>query len=325
MTKSALSQLAVNRDSWPTLARILTKTLPEDLASRQQQHLSPEEFIAIVMDHIPDEYTSVVENRLPLFLAPPLEGCDTPQLAAAAQQQQQPGSGDADERVQSYLADLDALLHHLSETKLYSVIKQSLSLKRKVQARDKKLELAAAAITAEEESMEAAALAASLANSTAINGARSDSISRRASIMRRGSWKGGMAQLRDVKEDEVKDAVPAGDPLCHRADGCTLPPNLRRLSHAQSSAMSLMNMHPPEHRVNDLTAFMTMFLFAVFEYWPEIWKGVNIPGLEEVVIPPRKTSQLAGGVSIAEEINFLKGQIEALMELVGDLKAPDDV
>ncbi|KAJ3049566.1 hypothetical protein HK097_009452 [Rhizophlyctis rosea] len=265
MTKSALTQLAVNLDSWPTLARIWTEALPADLASRQQEHLTPEQFIAIVLDHIPDQYTNVVENRLSLFLSSPGE-IDIP---ATSQQQQphQPQLLEDGERVQAYLSDLDTLLHQLSETKLYTIIKQSPSLKQKAQAREKKVALAATAIAAEQESREAAALVAS----------------------------------------------------CADAAGCTLPPNLRHLSRAQSSAVSLLSMHPPEHPVNDLTAFLTMFLFAAFEYWPEIWKGAKVVGLEEVVTPPSQNLQRQG-VSIREEINFIKGQIEALMELVVDLK-----
>ncbi|KAJ3044005.1 hypothetical protein HDV00_003533 [Rhizophlyctis rosea] len=353
VTKSALSQLAVNRDSWPHLARSMTKTLPEDLAALPSGKITTAaDFISFVLDHIPDEYSSVVENRLPLFLSPPAEDGSTVPDASVVKENAPSEQSSSEERMNTYMSDLDTLLHRLSETELYKIIKQSISLKRKHKAREKMLELAAATVAKEEEADAAAAVAVSLGAANGIVSPASAISFRRMASFRDGTWSagngsptGGFGSLGGIQEGRVWHTDPnSADPsgvatpvtdsrrtsvLSMSAGGWTpshyVPPAFRRLSRARSSVTSLMSMHPPEHPVNDFTAFLTVFLFAVFEYWPQIWKGSveGTEGLERVVSVPKEGESRGphgGGVlCIREEVEFLKGQIDALMELVGDL------
>ncbi|KAJ3275184.1 hypothetical protein HK104_003943, partial [Borealophlyctis nickersoniae] len=149
---SQLSQLTVDRDSWRGLAALLFKGIPERLATLDPSQISsPAEFIAFVIETIPDEYSMIVDNRLPLFVSPVSGDLDLGKATEGAPDvsQQPPATGDMSANptgmLQAYIDDLNALLRALYETELYQIVKYTVSATRKAKARAKMMEIAAAA------------------------------------------------------------------------------------------------------------------------------------------------------------------------------------
>eukprot|EP00842_Homolaphlyctis_polyrhiza_P001401 jgi/Hompol1/2261/HPOL_005913-RA len=66
--QSVFSQLAVNFDSWPRLATILFQDLPRQFRNLTAEKHSVQDVISIVIAAIPDDFDSVVDNRISLFL-----------------------------------------------------------------------------------------------------------------------------------------------------------------------------------------------------------------------------------------------------------------
>ncbi|KAJ3061736.1 hypothetical protein HK102_009006, partial [Quaeritorhiza haematococci] len=126
--QGAISQLAVNRDSWPELAQILFKELPTKVRSLSAS-TTIEEYITLVISSIPDEYYSVVEDRLPLFVTHILQSTGP----------EENGGATADEQAREYIAGLNELLRQLSQTELYRLIASSVAAKRKIAALEEQI------------------------------------------------------------------------------------------------------------------------------------------------------------------------------------------
>jgi hypothetical protein len=121
--KLCLSQLSLNSMSWRRLADILFQQLPEEL-SRLRNKASTSQVIDTIIDLIPDEYSSIVEDRLKLFIHP-------------YQQEMSNGPSDSlDENLKRYLKGLDSLLEQISSTALYGFVSNSFGIKQKIERID---------------------------------------------------------------------------------------------------------------------------------------------------------------------------------------------
>ncbi|KNC99293.1 uncharacterized protein SPPG_05547 [Spizellomyces punctatus DAOM BR117] len=264
--QSALSQLAVNRESWPRLSNILFQELPKRFATSPPE--SPAQFISVVVDAIPDEYDSVVENRMPLFVAP--FAADDQVLTATADgtsvgqcDPHQVGCENVQATLDAYVAGLDDLLHKLAETDLYRFVADSIASKRKMRNREQIMAMAAAA-----SAKAAAALAAQ-------NGEPTDATTEPTS-----STPPILKPLFIERTSAMSSARISSPPMSPRyavinaTQSCVSSPRLsgiftpERATSSSSLSLSLANLHPPNHPVNDFTAFLTMFLFALFSYKP---------------------------------------------------------
>ena len=118
--KSAYSQLSINFISWPRLANILFQELPETLSNRKA---SASQVIETIIDLLPDEYSSIVGDRLGLFIPPYAERCPN-------------NFHTLDEKLNSYLKGLDNLLAQIASTKLYHLVLNSFGMKKKLERID---------------------------------------------------------------------------------------------------------------------------------------------------------------------------------------------
>jgi hypothetical protein len=120
--KSAFSQLSLNYASWHKLADILFQQMPEEL-TRLCNKASVSQVISTVVDLIPDEYRSIVEDRLGLFIPP------YAQVSPEAPE-------NLDENLKVYLKGLDSLLEQISSTTLYNLVWNSIGVKKKIERID---------------------------------------------------------------------------------------------------------------------------------------------------------------------------------------------
>lgn len=347
--QSALSQLAVNRESWPRLSNILFKQLPRQFASAPPA--SPAQFIDVVVQAIPDEYDSVVENRMPLFVTGPdyqsanISDGQDPMSGQDGQQQPQ-ATRNAHEIVDAYIAGLDDLLHKLSETDLYKLVADSIAAKRKRKAREEMMALAAAA---------SAKVAAALATASESS---SNAVAQQPEPPSASAQPPSLQRLSSLNSARISS--PPMSPrfmATHPVTGAMLHSSRTSLygpsgfftpegATSSSFSLSLADLHPVNHPVNDFTAFLTMFLFALFSYKPfhEELGDVDADGDYGQVARSDggNTSSSAAGISprhrrmsMAERVNqvvnpdvagiedpalraeiaFLRNQIAALTEL----------
>lgn len=125
--KLAFSQLSLNTLSWHRLADILFQQMPDEISGLCNK-ASASQVIGTIIDLIPDEYSSIVEDRLKLFIYP------TQELS--------PGSTESfDETLNIYLQGLDRLLEQVSSTKLYNLVWNSFGMKKKIQRIDSQVSI----------------------------------------------------------------------------------------------------------------------------------------------------------------------------------------
>ncbi|KAJ3141333.1 hypothetical protein HDU90_007360 [Geranomyces variabilis] len=237
--QSALSQLAVNRESWPRLCDILFKQLPKQFV--KSPPASPAEFIKTVIEHIPDAYDSVVENRLPLFVGPaePVPGVVDPVTTTSSAAT----SAATSEAFNSYLQGLDDLLHKLAATALYRLVDASLTAKKAEAKRRETIPMAT-------EASDKSSVGLSETNDTAPT---------------------YLPQLRSTFADSSIGAI-SSPPMSPRYQlnfqARRSSSNLNPTAPALAPPASLIDIHPINHPLNDFTAFLTIFLFALFSYKP---------------------------------------------------------
>ncbi|KAI9092162.1 Phytochelatin synthase-domain-containing protein [Phlyctochytrium arcticum] len=315
--QSALSQLAVNRESWPRLSNILFKELPKRFSS--QPPSSPAHFIQSVIDAIPEEYDSVVENRMPLFVTPVVadDGCGGQQIlngvvgGAPSDTASACGGGELPPVFDAYVAGLDDLLHKLADTGLYKLVTASLEARRTRRKHESVMNMAATA---------SAKAAASLATEEGKSTLPSAAMSPSSSSSPRSLALNGMGF-----RDRSRDLLPLNT-LSHQISSPPMSPRYA-VFHAQQqqasttpelaaipSLDSFSDLHPPNHEVNDFAAFLTMFLFALFQYKPlhEDLPDVDFDG-DYGLSDDFGTGVL--DVNLRREVAFLKDQIAALTEL----------
>ncbi|KAJ3176110.1 hypothetical protein HDU87_005486 [Geranomyces variabilis] len=302
------------KESWPGLCDILFKQLPKQFVKSPPE--SPAEFIKIVIDHIPDAYDSVVENRLPLFLGPaePGPGVVDPITTTSSAA----SSPAASEAFNSYLRGLDDLLHKLAATPLYRLVDASLSAKKA----EAKRRVPMGFSKAEPNDTAPAASPPTL-------------------------------QLRSTFADSPFTAI-SSPPMSPRY---SLNFAARRSSsnlNPTAIASSPSVIHPVNHPLNDFTAFLSIFLFALFSYKPMHEELVDIveeePGntgdsaqkaapaftvasstfpTAGARRPEKRRLSMAEQVNfflnieiqdtvIREEVAFLRNQIAALTELTNE-------
>lgn len=125
--KLAFSQLSLNTLSWHRLADILFQQMPEKISGLCNK-VPVSEVIGIVIDLIPDEYSSIVEDRLKLFVHPSSDSG--------------PVTTDwCDETLSLYLKGLDSLLEQVSSTKLYNLVWNSFGMRKKIERIDSQTSL----------------------------------------------------------------------------------------------------------------------------------------------------------------------------------------
>ncbi|KAJ3154954.1 hypothetical protein HDU86_004473 [Geranomyces michiganensis] len=317
--QSALSQLAVNRESWPRLCDILFKELPKQFV--KSPPASPADFIKTVVEHIPDAYDSVVENRLPLFVGPAelVPGVADPPAVTSS------------ESFESYLQGLDDLLHKLAATALYRLVDKALTTK-KAEAQQRNVNVFSASAKTD---LAAPSSPAGTDGPTTLAPSPPN------------------LKLRSTLADSAVTAIssPPMSPrhqlsFLSRRSSLNLTPSTVSLA-ALASPPSVI--HPVNHPLNDFTAFLTIFLFALFSYKPMHEELVDIVEEEpanraDAVAesgkstasstrpaagtrrPEKRRLSMAEQVHsyvnldiqdtvIREEVEFLRNQIAALTEL----------
>jgi hypothetical protein len=231
--KSAFSHLSLNYASWPKLASVLFQDVPDQ--TKKMNSFKVSDFISLVISSIPDEYYSVVEDKLDLFIPPMLQ--HKSQHSSSSEQTEK-------ETLKSYLEGLDQLLQQVSSTKLYKLVSNSIALKKKIE--------------------------------------RIDSVSSLEGLVH--------SPLLDVTESLGT-------------------PRLSALRTSYSRRESYASIVPPSHKVNDFNAFLTMFMFALFAYFP-LFEHVPIP---EVSVEMKELFDYrALPEPLCTEVKLLKDQITAL-------------
>ena len=242
--KSAFSHLSLNFSSWPRLAETLFQDLPEKCSA-----LPPNppitDFLSLVVSSIPDEFDSIVEDRLSLFTPPFLGKTNALSPTDAAD----------GESLKEYLQGLDKLLQQVSSTKLYQIVSKSLAMKKKLERID--------------------------SNPSVYS----------------------LFENINVQSPMIDGALIDGVPL-----------EIRRLRSVSGMSMSrrdsFASIVPPSQNVNDFIAFLTMFLLALFSYYP-LYEKVQKTDTQELKVI-FDLSHLPEPLST--EVQLLKDQIAALME-----------
>ncbi|KAI8825881.1 Phytochelatin synthase-domain-containing protein [Fimicolochytrium jonesii] len=303
--QSALSQLAVNRESWPRLSRILFSELPRRFAASPPN--SPADFINVVLESIPDVYDSVVENRMPLFVTPsPIPVSDGDGCSKDDDDEEDPVAA-----FEKYMAGLDELLLSLAQTELYKLVESSMATQRKAKRRIENANLAAEKL--------------------------SDLVNGRVTAL----------------TDELggENSAPPSSPRYHSSRRGSVVQSQLLLSFRptplSSPAISAVDLLPQNHPVKDFTAFLTMFLFALFSYKPfhEDLPDVLDESIDSLPTAPIQTAAPAPAIparpyrrresmavrvrevvnldvagvqdpTLRKEVAFLRSQIAALTELV---------
>ncbi|TPX60902.1 hypothetical protein PhCBS80983_g01490 [Powellomyces hirtus] len=339
---SALSQLAVTSDSWPRLSNILFHELPSRFVTSPPT--SPADFIKTVVESIPDSYDSVVENRLPLFVSPSSVSDPSDEVPAAAASSEEGLKGPENGPVSAvafdtYVSGLDDLLHKLANTDLYRLVEASIAARNRTRQREALMAMAAAA------------------------SAKAAARMRRENEEKISSGPPGLSRVRSSErliDDAEKISSPPMSPRYHlnyagsllsRRSSANLSGGMSPERRRLSLSLCQTHFHPANHPVNDFTAFLTIFLFALFSYKPwheellDVQEEPNerksqtdlskdlptkpAPVRSEPTVKCRRRLSMAEQVRglvnldvagiqdsvIREEVAFLRNQIAALTEL----------
>lgn len=282
--KSAMSHLSLNTSSWPKLAEIMFRQLPEKCSALPDNY-SMSEFLSLVISLIPDEYDSLVEDRLPLF---------TPSYIQRGLDGLPPDSSDLLESdgLKEYLTGLDKLLEQVSSTSLYHLVSKSFALKRKME----RIASMSSLILPLHESRSNSPFPSDI-NTTptfqALERVRTSSLTDR-SVDR--------SPLMESRQNSLSGYPPSpGIPAVNR---------LLVFSSVLNRRESFAEILPPPVNVNEFTAFMTMFLFALFAYHPLIDKlSSSRPKEMRTVFDVSKLPE-----PLSTEVQLLKDQMFALTE-----------
>ncbi|TPX33844.1 hypothetical protein SmJEL517_g03309 [Synchytrium microbalum] len=120
---TALSQLAVNGDSWSRLSDVLFRQIPSSLVNLPK-NTSLQGLISFIVSEIPSENDSIVEHRLKLFISPLVTEMPVDDGAGAASQDAIAGLS-----LEEYVSGLDVLLHHIARTEMYKLVSESMVFK----------------------------------------------------------------------------------------------------------------------------------------------------------------------------------------------------
>jgi hypothetical protein len=237
--KLCLSQLSLNSLSWNRLSDILFLKLPEEL-SRLRNAASMSQVIGTIIDLIPDEYSSIVEDRLKLFIHPCHQN-----ISGGT-------SHTCDDHLKLYLEGLDNLLQQISSTALYKLVWNSFGIKKKIERIDSQTSC----------------------GFTSFHSRQGSEVSRPDSLSRSQSMEHSLSRSKSME-------------------------------HIQSIRKSLSVTSP----VNDFSAFLTIFLFALFNLFPEDKLDDRVLSELKALVEEKNLSD-----PLLTEVGLVKDQILAFME-----------
>jgi len=242
-TSSALSQLALNKASWPRLAAALFKDLPTEF--RKLPSDAPvEQVIKLVIDHIPEEYDSVVESRMTLFVQ------NVPFGNASA------SPSEYENEMTMYVQGLDDLLHKVYALPLYHLVKSAVASHCKADG-----------VIAVKNSMSSmssipmnrptSAYLYSPSASSSLPGSPHLKSNPVSPYIPNQNWNDAIASSFHIGNTASNNSL-------HTTDMSS--PYLPTTNQSFRRTASIASLHPPSHPVNDFNAFLTMFVLALLTY-----------------------------------------------------------